>query len=94
MSGENTVVEGATERAQLYLRSGRVKASLLLIDRSLTPDEKRWILEQRVADLSAELRASEENMTSDRPGVAGENLRDAQRALLALDASRQAATAR
>jgi hypothetical protein len=81
----NTTSDGNTERAQQYLKAGDVKPSVLLIDPAFSPAEKRWILEQRVLDLSAELRATEENMASDHPGVAGECLREAQRVLILLD---------
>jgi hypothetical protein len=79
--------EGRTERAQHYLKSGNVQPSLLLMESSLTRAEKRWILEQRVLDLDAEIRASNENMTSPTPGAASESLREAHRALLLLDAT-------
>jgi hypothetical protein len=79
--------DGRTERAQQYLKAGNVQPSLLLMEAELTRAEKRWILEQRVVDLEAELRASEESMTSPKPGVASESLREAHRALLLLDAT-------
>lgn len=85
MSSQTTTGKGNTERAQKYLKAGDVQPSMLLIDRSFTPAERRWILEQRVVDLTAELRAAEENMASNRSGVAAESLRDAQRVLLLLD---------
>ncbi len=78
--------KGNTERAQRYLKSNEVKPSALLIERDLTSGEKRWILQQRIVDLDAELRAADENMTSERTGVASERLREAHRALLLLDA--------
>jgi hypothetical protein len=81
---------GNTERAQRYLKSAEVKPSALLIEGSLTPIEKRWILEQRILDLDAELRAADENMTSEQPGLASERLREAHRALLLLDAPEDA----
>ncbi|MGC4029357.1 MAG: hypothetical protein QM696_10825 [Steroidobacteraceae bacterium] len=75
----------STPRAQQYLKAGHVRPSMLMLDRSFSDEEKRWILEQMVADLEAQLRATEESMNnSAKPGVAGERLRDAQRALLTL----------
>ncbi len=80
------IENGGTERAQRYLKAGELKPSVLLIDHDLTPLEKRWILEQRIVDLDAELRAADESMTSQRTDAASERLRDAHRALLLLDA--------
>jgi hypothetical protein len=85
MAEENE--EGRTERAQQYVKSGNVQPSLLLMESSLTRAEKRWILEQRIVDLDAELRASGESMTSPKTGVASERLREAHRALLLLEAT-------
>jgi hypothetical protein len=79
--------DGRTERAQQYLKSGNVQPSLLLMESSLTRAEKRWILEQRILDLDAEVRASDESMTSPKPGTASESLREAHRALLLLEAT-------
>lgn len=85
--------EGRTERAQRYLEAGRVEPSQLLVDNALTRPEKRWILEQRIVDLEAQLRASEESMTSPRAGVASEQLREAHRARLVLDETEEDARA-
>lgn len=83
----DSTVEGRTERAQQYLKAGNVQTSLLLMESKLTRAEKRWILEQRILDLDAEVRASDESMTSPQPGAASEHLREAHRALLLLDAT-------
>lgn len=91
-TGENQ--EGRTEQAQQYLKNGNVKPSLLLMETGLSRDEKRWILEQRIVDLDAELRASGESMTSPATGVASESLREAHRALLLLDATEEDARAK
>jgi hypothetical protein len=81
-----------TEKAQRYvrlqvMRDGTFHPADLLLDEILTNDEKAWILGQRIEDMSAELRASEESMNRDAPdGTAAERLRDAQRTLLYLQA--------
>lgn len=84
--------EGRTDRAQQYLKTGNVQPSSLLMETALTRAEKRWILEQRIVDLDAELRASGESMTSPTTGAASESLREAHRALLLLDATETDAT--
>lgn len=75
---------GCTERAQELLRKGPVKPEWILFDGVLSTDEKRWMLRQQIADLEAELRASEENMTRAGQGDAGERLRVAQEALASI----------
>lgn len=88
----------ASRKAQRFLRlevmrSGDFHYADLLLDEALTAEEKVWVLEQRIQDLCAELRASEENMTSDKPGDAAEKLREAQRTLQKLQELDDDATA-
>jgi len=75
---------GCTERARDLMRKGPVKPEWILFDGILTLDEKRWMLRQLIADIEAELRASEENMNRAGQGDAGERLRIAQEALASI----------
>lgn len=76
-----------TDKAQRYvrlqvMRDGKFHPAELLLDETLTHEEKVWILEQRIQDMNAELRAAEENMTLDAPsGSSAEKLREATRTL-------------
>lgn len=84
MSNESSQESGCTQRARELLRKGPVRPEWIVFDGILTLDEKRWMLGQVIADLEAELRASEENMTRAAPGDAGERLRVAREALASI----------
>jgi hypothetical protein len=76
-----------TDKAQRHvrlqvMRDGKFHPADLLLDETLTNEEKKWILEQRIEDMTSELRASDESMTREAPGgSSAERLRDAQRTL-------------
>lgn len=88
-----------TDKAQRYvrlqvMRDGKFHPADLLLDETLNHDEKVWILEQRIQDMTAELRAAEENMARDAPGgTSAEKLREAQRTLTLLQSPGAAAPA-
>ena len=88
-----------TDKAQRYvrlqvMRDGKFHPADLLLDETLSHEEKVWILEQRVQDMTAELRASEESMSRDAPaGTSAEKLREAQRTLTLLQTPATAAPA-
>lgn len=58
----------------------------IVSDARLSLDEKLRLLGEQILDLEAELRASEENMTSPEPGQAADRLQRAKRLHLALAA--------
>jgi hypothetical protein len=47
----------------------------LASDARISPSVREWLLGQWAEDLTAQLRASDENMASDEPGRAGDLLR-------------------
>lgn len=82
----------ASRKAQRFIRlevmrSGDYHYSDLLLDEKLSPEEKVWVLEQRIQDLDAELRAADENMADGGPDCdsaecnTAEKLREARRTL-------------
>ena len=55
--------------------SGFESPEQLAGDARISPSVREWLLGEWAEDLMAQLRASDENMTSDEPGRAGDLLR-------------------
>ena len=66
---------------------GCFRAVDLMLDESLSHEEKVWILRQRILHLTAQMRAAATNQKTEACAATAERLREAQRTLLFVMAS-------